>query len=567
MWDIRTTDGVYSTQEIVKAANNGGGFVTYAWPLPNNPDVSVTKITYAEKDPNWDWIVCAGAYLPDFNAGAHRVLYVLLITLGISLLAGVIVIFYFSKKLTTPILEVAEQAKLIALGHYADEPIKTTSKDEVGELVFNFNIMKENQKKAEELIRQNEAFLQSITTHMGEGLIVINTEGRLILMNREAEQMLGWAKEECAEQNLYDMIHCKENGARFPYEECPNAKSAEKGKIYRSAEEWFMRKNGSLFPVSYVTSPLYENGEVTGSIIVFRDISKQKEDQERIEYMAFHDDLTKLPNLRYINEKLIKEMESNKPFAFMILDIDRFKHINEALGHSFGDIILKSVADRLKAYLPSDVFVGRLTGDEFAVAYPGLHSADEWESVCKQIQKQINEPLQVRHLLLNVSVTIGSALYPSHGNKGEEFLKHANIALMEAQQQQAPFQMYRPSMSGKALERLVLENHLHHALQKDELRLVYQPQIDITTGQIQGLEALIRWHHPSYGLVSPAQFIPIAESTGLIIPIGEWVLRTACKQLKEWHDQGLYISLHRRKPFLAPILFARFNRNGEGDFA
>ena len=116
VWDIRTTDGVYSTQEVVKAANNGGGFVTYAWPLPNNPDVNVTKITYAEKDPNWDWIVCAGAYLPDFNAGAHRVLYVLLITLGISLLAGVIVIFYFSKKLTTPILEVAEQAKLIALG-------------------------------------------------------------------------------------------------------------------------------------------------------------------------------------------------------------------------------------------------------------------------------------------------------------------------------------------------------------------------------------------------------------------------------------------------------------------
>ena len=232
MWDVRTTDGVYSTQEVVKAANNGGGFVTYAWPLPNNPDVSVTKITYAEKDPNWDWIVCAGAYLPDFNAGAHRVLYVLLITLGISLLAGVIVIFYFSKKLTTPILEVAEQAKLIALGHYADEPIKTTSKDEVGELVFNFNIMKENQKKAEELIRQNEAFLQSITTHMGEGLIVINTEGRLILMNREAEQMLGWAKEECAEQNLHDIIHRKENGVRFPYEECPNAKSAEKGEIY-----------------------------------------------------------------------------------------------------------------------------------------------------------------------------------------------------------------------------------------------------------------------------------------------------------------------------------------------
>lgn len=539
VWDVKTSDGVYSTKEVVKAANNGGGFATYKWPLPDNPDVDVTKITYAEKEPNWDWIVCAGSYLPDFNAGADRVLYILLITLGISLLAGIMVILIFAKRITNPILQVAEQAEVIAQGGYTHEPIKITRKDEIGELVLNFNIMKENQKQAEKRIRQNEAFLQSITNNMGEGMFVINTAGELTFINRQAEQMLGWSVEECASRNFHDMVHRKENGSLFSFGECPGTKAVEKGKVYRSAEEWFMRKNGSLFPVSYVSSPLFEGDQLTGTIVVFRDISKKKEAQKRIEYMAFHDDLTKLPNLRLIKEKLSQEIESGQPFALLVLDIDRFKQINEALGHSFGDLMLTSIAKRLTEHFPSDVFVGRLTGDEFAVIYPGLTEEDEWALICKQIQEKVNEPLQVEHHRLNVSVTIGSALYPQHGNEGEEFLKHANIALMEAQEQQVPFQMYQSSMSGQAFERLVLENHLRHALQKNQFRLVYQPQVDVVTGQIIGVEALIRWNHPMYGFISPDQFIPIAEKTGLIIPIGEWVLRTSCRQLKEWHNQGL----------------------------
>jgi diguanylate cyclase (GGDEF)-like protein len=143
--------------------------------------------------------------------------------------------------------------------------------------------------------------------------------------------------------------------------------------VYQIAEDWFMRKNGSLFPVSYATSPLFENGNVTGAITVFRDISKQKADQERIEYLAFHDELTNLPNLRYINEKLTEDLHTNIPFALLVLDIDRFKHINVALGHAFGDLILQLVACRLKEQLPSQVFVGRLTGDEFAIVFPGLN--------------------------------------------------------------------------------------------------------------------------------------------------------------------------------------------------
>jgi diguanylate cyclase (GGDEF)-like protein len=190
--------------------------------------------------------------------------------------------------------------------------------------------------------------------------------------------------------------------------------------VYQIAEDWFMRKNGSLFPVSFATSPLFD--------------SKQKADQKRIEYMAFHDELTNLPNLRYINEKLTEDLHTNIPFALLVLDIDRFKHINEALGHAFGDLILQSVACRLKEQLQSQVFVGRLMGDEFAIVFPGLNQEDVWLSECRRIQHLINQPLQVKHLLLNVSVTIGCAMYPYHGKKSDELLKHANMALMEAQQ-------------------------------------------------------------------------------------------------------------------------------------
>lgn len=399
----------------------------------------------------------------------------------------------------------------------------------------------QKQKEAEEQLKQSERFLQEITSHMGEGLVVMDTKGRLTYMNLEAERLLQWSQEDLLGKNIHDLIHRKQDGSLFPYEECPCKKSCELGQVFRIKEDWFIRKSGGLFPVSYVATPFFENGEISGTIMVFQDISQQKKDQELIQYMAFHDELTTLPNLRYVKDKMIEMLQQQplQKFALLVLDIDRFKNMNEALGHSFGDLILQAVAARLQDQLSSRMFFGRLTGDEFALILSNVKLEEEILTVVERIQNTMKEPLQSQNLLLNITLSMGVAIYPDHGMDVEDLLQHANMALIEAQQQNKPYQLYKSSMDGKALDRLVLENDLYHALTKEEFHVVYQPQVDIQTGQIFGLEALVRWRHPLHGWISPAKFIPIAEETGLIIPLGEWVLRTACQQMKKWHNMGL----------------------------
>lgn len=398
----------------------------------------------------------------------------------------------------------------------------------------------QKQKETENLLKQSETFLQTITSNIGEGLIVMNEDGNLKYMNLEAERLLGWTEEEMFGKNVHEYIHRNKDGGIVPHENCPCVKAGKRGKVYRVNEDYFIRKNGKIFPVSYVASPFIEEGQKSGAILVFRDITQMKKDQELIHYMAFYDELTTLPNIRYLKDKWPEIIGNtlNKKAAVLILDINRFKNINEALGHSFGDLILQAVANRLLEMLTTDMFLCRLTGDEFILI---LLNKDEQEiqSHFNMIRENFKEPVQAQHLLLNVTLGCGVSLYPENGIEIDILIQQANIALKEAQNQNKAIQLYKPYMDGKALNNFVFENDLYHALANNELHVVYQPQVDLCTAEIVGVEALIRWHHPVHGWISPAKFIPIAEETGLIIPIGEWVLRTACQQAKQWHDQGL----------------------------
>ncbi|WP_042354302.1 bifunctional diguanylate cyclase/phosphodiesterase [Bacillus rubiinfantis] len=386
----------------------------------------------------------------------------------------------------------------------------------------------QKQKEAEKQLEENEKFLQTIAANMGEGLIVLDNAAHVTYMNHEAERMLQWTEKELLGKNFFHTI-------------LPNSnRTQQTGGGYQDREELFCQKNGDVFQASFVETPLFEQDVSTGSVIVFRDITKQKKDQELIHYMAFYDELTDLPKSRYLHikwEELLQQNRERKAAVF-ILDIDRFKKINEALGHSFGDAVLRETANRLKSKL-NPWLLGRLAGDEFVLILPDYDHEQDITSLIDQIQDALYEPLPAQSLLVNVTLTLGISLYPDHGTTMEELLQHANLALVEAHSQNQLYDFYQPSLDGKALDQLVLENDLYDALENQQLYLVYQPQIDLKTGDITGVEALLLWRHPKYGIISPAKFIPIAEETGQIVPIGEWVLRTACLQVKEWHDQGL----------------------------
>lgn len=225
--------------------------------------------------------------------------------------------------------------------------------------------------------------------------------------------------------------------------------------------------------------------------------------------------------------------------AVLLLDIDRFKVINETLGYSLGDKLLMALTKELTAVLPSTILMARFYGEQFTLLVTGLDNEEQLEDICLLIQEALKKPIQVENINLRVFVSIGIAVYPKHGSNVDELFQNANSAMYKAKQTDKKFKLYDSSMNEELLEQLVLENDLHQALKNQEFRLVYQPQINVETNKIFSLESLIRWEHPTRGLIPPTKFVPIAEKTGLIVPMGEWILGTACQQLKQWHEQGL----------------------------
>ena len=393
---------------------------------------------------------------------------------------------------------------------------------------------------AERALRETNQFAAEIIENAGEGIVVYDRKFRYLLWNRFMEDLTGIAAEEVLGKQAFDI---------FPYMREQHVddllERAMAGHMVASPDihYWLPESNREGW-VSAVYRPHYDaSGAIVGVIGLIRDITQRKAAEQQIEFQAYHDALTGLANRRLFQEHLTLALalaqRRRRLVGVLFLDLDHFKIVNDSLGHSVGDELLKQVAARLKSVVREGDTVARVGGDEFTIVLQDLQRKDDAVIVAEKVLRAIAQPADISGHHLYVTTSVGITTFPDDGEDAETLLKNADNAMYRAKAEgRNTFHLSTQELSRWVQERMSLESSLHLAIERDEFTLVYQPQIDLRTMRVCGMEALLRWQHPERGLITPADFISVAEDRGYIVVIGDWVLRTACAQAARLRASG-----------------------------
>ena len=428
------------------------------------------------------------------------------------------------------------------------------------ELIITIN----NALKEKRLERQN-GFMQKqlaeserlhryIVNTSPDIIYILDQDGHFTFINERIESLLGFSKEEIVGKHYSFLVHHDDmEQAKYVFNERRIGTRAAKNielRLKCKDDGKSRHFNNRTLPIELSAMGMYTaednpKNSYTGTYGVARDVTERKIAEDTINFQAYHDLLTKLPNRALLNDRLSlainQAKRENEKLAVMFLDLDRFKNINDSLGHMIGDELLQQVSVRLKECIRSADTLARFGGDEFTLMLPKLHNGQEDASkLAEKITNTLKQPFNVDGHELYVSASIGIALYPQDGTNIDSLIKHADVAMYHVKGQgKNGYQFYSNEMNVPYIERLSMDTGIHKALDNNEFNLVYQPQVNLRTGEIVGVEALLRWEHPEHGPISPSEFIPFAEESGLIIDIGDWVLKTACEELSKWRTAGL----------------------------
>jgi len=380
---------------------------------------------------------------------------------------------------------------------------------------------------------------------IGDAVLCTDISGNITYLNLVAETMTGWCREEAIGKPLAEVFRIIDGATRKTARDPMEMAVEQNRTVGLTVNCVLVRRDGYESAIEDSAAPIHDRGgRIIGAVIVFHDVSAARAMTHQMTHSAQHDVVTNLPNRLLLNDRITQSISlarrQNRSIAVIFLDLDRFKYINDSLGHAIGDQLLQSVSKRLLAGVRGSDTVSRQGGDEFVILLSEITYPEDAGTSAKKILLSVSAPHSIGGQDLHIDGSIGISIYPEDGEDAETLIKNADTAMYHAKENgRNNFQFFKAEMNLKAVERQSLEGGLRRALEREEFLLHYQPKVNLDTGEITGVEALIRWRQPNRGLVPPSQFVPIAEDCGLILQIGRWVLREACRQARAWQDAGL----------------------------